>query len=491
MKPNLYRFNFKVVILLVLFLGVQTSCNNWIDIEPENELIKQEFWKTSDDVMSVLAASYDALRGCTEKSFLLGEVRADIVSVSGGSYSDYNRIAYNDITSTNNACRWGEYYNTINLANTVMFYAPLIQELDKSLTDRMLQGIESEMLFLRSLSYFYLVRIWKDVPLVLEATISDTVDFYIPKSPENEVIDQIVKDLKRASALAFEGQFANDRPFYKGRANKFSIQTLLADVLLWDENYEEAIVYCDSVIASGRFALEPTSKWFDLYYPGNSLNESIFEIQFDDNLEAQQNSMYNELLNLSRFASSLLSSDIDKAAYDPDIDIRICGNSGPLWKYVGTDETGATSRRRRDSQRDANFIYYRYADVLLIKAEASAETGNFDQANSLLREVAERAGTFATPIYTLPEFRNAVLVERGREFAAEGKRWFDVLRFAKKEGFKEKKILTDIILAKASDAKELAIMRTKVIDTMSYYLPIHEDEVQVNRNLVQNPFYDR
>ncbi len=484
MKPTLYRLNLKVVLLLVIFLSCQTGCNNWIDIEPENELIKQEFWKTSDDVMSVLAASYDALRACTEKSFLLGEVRGDVISVGGGGYSDYDRIGVNDITSTNGACQWGQYYNTINLANTVMFYAPLIQELDKSLTDRMLEGIEAEMLFLRSLSYFYLVRLWKDVPLVLEATISDTVDFYIPKSTEKEVLHQIEEDLKKASALAYTGQFADDRAFYKGRANKYSIQTLLADVYLWDEKYEDALIYCDSVIGSGRFALEPSSKWFDIYYPGNSLVESIFEVQYNDNLEEQENSMYYSLLDL-------ISADIDKVAFDEDIDIRVCGLQGPLWKYIGTDETGTPSRIRRSSQRDANFIIYRYADILLMKAEALAETGNFTEANNLLREVAERAGTFITPVFTITEFRNAVLGERGREFAAEGKRWFDILRFAKKDNFKDKKILTDIILEKATDAKELAIMRTKVIDTMSYYLPIHENEILVNRNLIQNPFYDR
>jgi hypothetical protein len=92
----------------------------------------------------------------------------------------------------------------------------------------------------------------------------------------------------------------------------------------------------------------------------------------------------------------------------------------------------------------------------------------------------------------VPELHiSPLLTERGREFAGEGKRWFDVLRFAKKNKFENKQIVMDILLGKASDANELAVMRTKVIDTMSYYLPIHQNEIQVNRNLVQNPFYDR
>ena len=483
MKAKAYLLNIKAVILAVILLASNTGCNDWIDIEPENELIKQEFWKTSDDVMSVLAATYDALRGTVEKSFLLGEVRGDFVTV-GGPFSDYSRIGNNDITSTNLVAKWGEYYNTINLANTVMHYAPLIQEIDKSLTDRMLESIEAEMLFVRSLCYFYVVRIWKDAPLVLEATISDTVDFYLQKNTEKEIINQLVIDLKNASAKAYTGQFSDNPEYYKGRANKYSIQALLADVLLWDERYNECVVYCDSVIASNRFTLESNSNWFDLYYPGNSMIESLFEIQYNDNLDGQHNPMYDNLLNN-------IGVDIAEIAFEEDIDVRQCGSKGPIWKYQGKDESGRSSQRRTGAERDANFIYYRYADILLMKAESLAELGNFEQANFLVREVAERAGVTHSTTNNLNDFRSLLLTERGREFACEGKRWFDILRFAKKDGFKDRKLLQDILLSKASDVKELAIMRTKVIDTMSYYLPIHEDELQFNRNLEQNSFYDR
>lgn len=484
MKSMINHLKIKSLLVLVVLLGFHTSCNEWIDIEPENELIKQEFWKTGDDVMAVVAASYDALRGCTEKSLLLGEIRADHLRVGGSAYSEYSRIGENDITTTNSKVGWGEYYNTINLANTVMYYAPLVQELDQTLTDDILQGIEAEMIFLRSLSYFYLVRLWKDVPLVLVPTISDTVDFYLPKTEEHMILKQLVEDLKRASGLAFTTRFSGDPQSYKGRANKYAIQALLADILLWDEKYAECIIYCDSIINSGFFGLETNTDWFELYYPGNSRSESIFEIQYDDNLEGQENPIYITLLNN-------LSPVISRLAYDDENDIRYCNGRGGWWKYVGYDETGSSSRSRSDSERDANFIYYRYAEVLLMKAEALAETGNFEEANYLLQQVAERAGVFHITTYSLADFRTALLTERGREFAVEGKRWFDVLRFAKKNGFEDKQLLMDILLGKADDANELAVMRTKVIDTMSYYLPIHYNEIQYNRNLVQNPFYDR
>lgn len=483
MNTILRKFRIFIPLVFALLIIGQSGCNDWLNIEPESELIKQEFWKTKEDVMAVLAATYDAMRETTIKSFLLGEVRADIVSVTTGEFSDYNRIGNNNISSTNWVVRWGEYYNTINLANTVMHYAPIMQEVDNSLSDRELEGIEAEMLFLRSLSYFYLVRLWKDVPLVLDATISDTVDFYIPKSPENVVLNQVVTDLKRASALAYTDQFWDELVYYKGRANKYAIQALLADILLWQERYTECVTYCDSIIGTGVFSLEPISDWIDLYYPGNSRQESLFEIQYDDDIEGQENPMYYNLLNQ-------LIIDVDKIAYIPT-DVRYVKKRGPIWKYRGTSQSGAGSAIRTANERDANFIFYRYADVLLMKAEALAELGDFDNANNLVTQVAERAGTTHIPTFSLDDFRNVLLQERGREFAMEGKRWFDLLRFAKKNEFDDKQRLVDVLLGKATDAQELAIMRTKVIDTMSYYLPIYEDEIQFNRNLEQNPFYDR
>lgn len=472
--------------ILVILLMISPGCNDWIDIEPENDLIKQEFWKTRDDVMSVLAATYDAFRGTTEKSFLLGEVRGDFIFAQGGPLANYRRIGNNDISSTNTAVKWDEYYYTINLANTVMYYAPQIQELDLTLTDKVLSSIESEMLFIRSMCYFYLVRLWKDVPLVLTPTVSDTVDFYIPKSTENEILSQLIQDLKIASSGALKDEFITNPSFYKGRANIYSIHALLADIYLWKEDYINCIAYCDSIINAGIFGLEPNNSWFDLYNPGNSLIESIFEIQFDDDLEAQHNPMLVEGGTLAN-----IGADIDRITYDEENDIRFCNGKGPLWKYRGNDETGDENRIRSVNERDANFIYYRYADILLMKAEALAELMMFEDANYLVRAVAERAGVTHVSTFSLSSFRTSLITERGKEFAGEGKRWFDLLRFAKKNKFEDKQRLIDILLSKASDAKELALMRSKVIDTLSYYLPIYEEELQFNRELIQNSFYDR
>jgi hypothetical protein len=86
--------------------------------------------------------------------------------------------------------------------------------------------------------------------------------------------------------------------------------------------------------------------------------------------------------------------------------------------------------------------------------------------------------------------RQAVLDEKGREFILEGKRWFDLLRAAKRNKFQNKQIIINMILSGA-DIKQQAILKTKVYDTLSYYLPIAEHELIYNQNLEQNPYYDR
>ena len=476
----------KPIAALILFSLILAGCDI-LSVYPENDLIKEKFWNKKEDADGALAAAYDAFRNEALNSFIWGELRADIATFSGSSFSDYRSIAASDISPSNDKINWNGYYEAINLANTLIYFMPEVMKKDESFTVRMKDAYEAEALFLRALSYFYLVRIWKEVPLEIEATVSDQGDLYLPKSSEKEVIQQIVADLLRAKDLAYTDEFKSQPVYYKGRANKYSIMALLADVYLWDEQYENSVVYCDSIINTGKFGLEGYNEWFQLYFPGNSMRESLFEIQFDDTYEKQENPIYKDLIQLGH-SPSLKIQDQSLSQLMSDNDVRMCGNETPVWKYMGTDQLGVTERTT--AQRDANFIYYRYADVLLIKAEALNETGKLIEANALVRDVASRAGITHLNASNKDDLRQDIMDERGREFVFEGKRWFDLLRNAKRNHFENKQIIINMILAGA-DVQQKAILRTRVYDTMSYYLPIPESELLYNPELVQNPYYDR
>lgn len=467
---------------ITLMALVLSSCQDWLTIAPENDLIKEKFWSKREDVEGALAATYDAFRNGAIKSFVFGEVRADLV-VFGDLKGDFNRIASSDINPTNGAINWGEYYQTINLANTLMYYDDLVFEKDKTYTQEMKDGVDAEALFLRSLSYFYLVRVWKDVPLVLKPSISDTSELFVEKKSEKVVLKQIINDLLIAKDLAYTTEFRNDQQhpgYFHGRANKYSIMALLADIYLWDEQYQKCMDYCDSISNSGLFSLEPSETWFNLYNPGNSPVEGIFEIQYNDNLDSQENPLYEDFLFNGQIGYGLIVSSLFSQE-----DLR---NFGGANKYIAITYNNPT--RRANNQRDANFIYYRYADILLMKAEAACELNNFPLSNELLRQTIDRALMSHVEISVKDDLRKAILDVRAREFFVEGKRWFDLLRAAKRNHFEKKQIIIDMILAGA-DIKRQAVLKTKVFDTMSYYLPIPEREILYNPNLEQNPFYNR
>jgi formate dehydrogenase maturation protein FdhE len=160
----------------------------------------------------------------------------------------------------------------------------------------------------------------------------------------------------------------------------------------------------------------------------------------------------------------------------------------PVWKYVGASQDFITGRQ--DGEEDGNFIYYRLADIYLMKAEALIELNQITEANEILRIIAERAAQPYEVLTSQDGLREQVLKERARELAFEGKRWFDLLRYAKRDNFKRKNYLIDVLL-QGSDVRQRPIYKARLIDTMSYFLPIPENDILFNPNLTQNPYYDR
>lgn len=475
-----------VILTIVIVIIGLSSCKDWLTVAPQDKLVKEKFWTKTEDVYSSLAATYDAMRGASLNSLILGEVRADLITFSGASFSNYIQIGQSNISPTNGAVNWSEYYNAINLANTTMYFNKDVFGKDKTFTKEMLDGVDAECLFIRSLANFYLIRLWKDVPLVVTPSVSDTSNLYVEKSPENVVIQQIVTDLNKAMEMAYTTEFLGTDRFY-GRANKYAMMALLADVYLWNEKYAECIQYCDEIINTGLYGLEPSETFFRNYYPGNSEVESIFEFQYNDALDNQENPIYYNLLNLGGSPQCGLNSrNVNQIMLREDL--RNFGGRTATWKYQGKDAIGLVGRT--NTERDGNWNIYRFADIILMKAEALIELERFDEANELIRETLLRAGMPYEDNFDLETMRKALLDERGREFLLEGKRWFDLLRAAKRDGFANKQIIINMILSGA-DIKQQAILRTKVYDTLSYYLPIYERELIYNQNLVQSPYYDR
>lgn len=482
------------IITIFLLLPVTFSCENWLELIPPQGLIRDEFWKTKEDVEAVIMGAYETFAKMDGALFRYGELRADMVTGDFNQGDDERKVAEGNIYPDNYLCDWNNFYKVINYCNEVIKNAKFVQDNDNTFTDYQLQGFLSEVYFLRSLSYFYLVRVFKDVPYITAPTETDDADFYLPKTDGDEIIKMLIADLEENRKYAtIDGyRTLNEN---KGRATKAAYDALLADINLWTFNYEAVLRHLAKIDLEIKYLLMPSGKWFEMYYPGNSL-ETIFEFQFENALN-QNNSLYGMTQRYSynydpsqkaiEYFAKEFSNEIVRGE---DASIKKYGvDEFIIWKYVGRAPDGETIRSGTD-QNSCNWILYRVADIMLMKAEALSQLGRYDEALSLINEIRKRATVPQISIANSAfAFEDAILEERGLELAFEGKRWFDLLRMGRRNNFSRKSKLIEIIVKNVPSTQK-RILATKLTNPNGWYLPIHENEIERNKALVQNPYYN-
>ena len=492
------RIIYKISILfLAVFL---TSCEGWLELYPENSQTSDQYWQTKEDVEAVIAAGYVKLQKSIDYLFVWGEIRGNGISIMNATVDDNikdaQKIREMDILPSNMYSKWDRMYQIINMTNSVIKYAPFVLGRDPSFNEAQMNSFLSEAYFLRSLAYFYLVRTFRDVPFVLHPYVNDEKDYDMAKTNGDEILARLVDDLNKALPAAktfFPEVDVNNPVRTKGRATKWAIHSLLADIYLWQGEYDKCIANCDSVIQSGRVGLIDGQYWFTNFNPGNS-NESIFEIQYNYN-QGQTNDIFkwfetNNKYIISNFAFSLFlntESIGDKrgngSSYLP--------STGKIWKHIGlVPYQSSTAVRSASTQNDNNFIIYRLADIYLMKAEALTMKGQYNDAAQIVDRIRKRAGIVEQMAIESNEraMLNLILNERCREFLAEGKRWFDLLRVARRNNYEYKDYMIGQVTLVVPTNK-ISIVTSKLTDENSHYMPIHQDELNVNRLLNQNPYY--
>jgi hypothetical protein len=489
MKLNQY-----IISLLLLAISA-SSCQDSLTVVPENNQSTTQFWKTKEDVEAVLGAGYVKLRDAQEYLMLWGESRGNGIYFTSTTYAPAaaaQKLRQFDILASNDLAKWDKLYAIINMANSVIKYAPEVK--DASFNVNVMHSYLSEAYFQRALAYFYLVRIWKDVPFVTQPYVDDSAPYSIAKSPGSDILNSCLSDLNDAleSAKSKFPESNLDNPVNtKGRATKWAIYSLIADINLWLGNYDACIPACEAVINSGQVGLIGGTNWFSNFYPGNS-NESIFEIQY--NYTRNQTNSF-----ISWFSTNIyyFISPYQQALYVAEpLDIRGLNASyvaaGTIWKYIGYAPYTTSVPARTSIQTDQHWIIYRLADIYLMEAEAYAMKGDAEsmtKSQALVNTVRARAGLVAAP--SASEKLNQmqiILQERQRELFCEGKNWFDLVRIGSRPDAGFKDMFIDQVLQVAS-ASNSAMIRAILQDENSWYLPIHTDELTANDLLVQNPYY--
>lgn len=489
--------NIKITIAIGLMTIISmTACENWLDLYPENAQVTDQFWKTKEDVESVVAAGYVKLRSAVDLLFVWGEIRGngiEILNTKDDEVKAAQKLRDMDILPSNSYAKWETIYQIINMANSVIKFGPGVVDRDDSMTESEMNSLLSEAYFLRSLAYFYLIRTFRDVPFITEPYVDDATQYEIEKTSADIIIEQIVKDLNSAlpAAKEFFSEVDNENPMNtKGRATKWAIYSLLADIYLWQGNYDDCIAACDNVIESNRVGL--ISNWFANYFPGNS-NESIFEIQYSYS-KGQTNDFASWFDVSPKYVASLptvaLFTNTTNLGDKRGLNGSFISTNIALWKYMGLDYYDVSTAKRSSTQNDQNFIIYRLADILLMKAEALTMQGNYEPATDILDKIRKRAGIEGklNPASSEFDMLKMVMDERRREFVGEGKNWFDLLRMAKRNNYKYKDYLIQQVIS-VIPLNNVAIVSSKLLNTDAHYLPIHQDELNANRLLEQNPYY--
>ncbi len=489
-----------ILAIFILFVSA-SSCDNYLDLRPQDGIVRDEFWKTKEDIQAAVIGIYSSMLNSppgvsdltmTQYLFMYGELRGDMIAPGGNVTEDERDIMNSNIIASNDLTSWAAFYRTINYCNTVIDLAPAVKDLDPTLTQTQLNHFLSEALAIRAYLYFTLTRTFKDVPLKLTATLSDQDNFQLATSPQSEVFAQVIKDLKLAEEYA-ETDYGNIAS-NKGRITVYSINAMLADVYLWTGNYQEALTAANKVIDSQKFSLiNASSNWFTTVYAKGNSSESIFEFQYTT---SNLGPFYSIFLQRPQFlaGATVLEDFFGIDFTNPNNkDIRgefvsLVPGTNHIYKFIG-DSNG--SKALQDS--DTHWFVYRYADVLLMKAEALNELEQGTEALAIIEDIRLKRGAIAiTAENADPGNKNDVidyiLAERAREFAFEGKRWFDILRVARRNNYERLDILTNAAIASAPANQQQSII-AKLKDPNSHYLPINTYELYTNKALVQNPFY--
>ena len=485
--------------LFAIFVIFNWSCKKTLDETPYSFYSPNNLYKTEVDAQSAVTGLYGLLHSWYffKAPYLFSE-DADHDQIVGPvwNFSSQGAGAYDQYWGV--ASLWQGYYNMIAQTNTILERIPAIDFAQDSVKNRLL----GEAHFFRGWSFFSLTKLWGSIPLRLE-NVSGTGVKDLARSSVKDIYSQVVKDLRAADSLLPQKGDRLVGPLgsvTKGAADAMLAKVFLTmgsaslknatitvrggsdngfytytkDVVAGYQNmdskamYQQAIVWAQKVINSGKYALMDT--YMGIWGRANKNNkEMIWELQTQDNTNYgtylqywysapyyggtmymwMSNNLYNDFQQQDdRALNGVFHQYYYSGAWMlyPERDSLLYKNapngnmakfyltlSHPFTKkyWIGTStEIGIAATSTNGGLRDVNFPFLRYADVLLMYAEAANEVdGPTADAYAALNAVRVRAKESDTSGLTQQQFRSLVLEERGKEFFQENNRRSDLIRW--------------------------------------------------------------
>lgn len=505
LKPNIKSGIIIISISMLVFVGCKKE---FLNITPNHYLTEGNFYKTQDDFNQAVIAVYGDMQKFILSAHFLEEGITDNTTYDnhldqgalGGTsqwgFMDQFKMT-SDATLVSNA--WTLIYTSIKDCNVPLSYLKTAN-IDQTLSEQ----FEGELRFFRAYFNFVAVRYWGDVPLLLNPVTTADQAFAITRSPVEDIYNAIIQDALYAnSVLPASYSSAND----KGRVTSGAAKMLLAEVYMTRHEYAKAENELRDIVNSTQYEL--LLNYADIFNPANKNNaESIFEVQFKEGEEGESSNFMYQFAPVGSRGTVILGPESGNSDGQniPTLDMVQDYEPNDLRKgiSIGFIKRGADTVnyvKKYDHDTDPNFArtpdnwpVYRYADVLLLLAEAINEQGYQTEGPfDLLKMIRDRAGLgLLTPV-DLPDqeaFRKALAHERRVELAFENHRWFDLLRTGKAiEGMTAygKKEMAHPTMTPPSflpfDSKSY------VINTDKLLYPIPSNELDINPNMIQNSGY--
>lgn len=466
----------------LLVLASLSSCQKYINLEPENSTYDEVFWKDANNISKATNGGYSMLRDAlrNERSyFIFGDIAAGNFAVGSDHWNMtrfskagnfyFNYAAYLEGSLWN----WTRFYGIINQANRIIENTPLIPAENFEDGEAQKNSLIAEARFTRAFVNFYMQRVWGDILLVKQSYNDPQNIPPIARSPQKETIDFCIEDLK----------FAIDHLITtrKSIANKGAAQALLAHVYAWSHDYVNAEKYANDVINAG-YSLESSADYRKIWL-GDS-KESIFEIhmQYETNAGENDANFFNIFLadpvvrNKGVNSAWRLDQQVLEEYFNED-EVRFDsvfrkGDGSNLYFLRKYDNVKYYEPTTNAYTINNNLVIFRLADMYLLRAEAYYKNGKTQLALDDLNRIRERAGLEKVNASGDNLFTE-IFKERRRELIGEGSTQFDVIRM----GFLNKLEFSDYY----SESR---------IEKQGYYWPLDmrallpQDEL-----LTQNPWW--
>ncbi|GAB2463173.1 membrane protein [Hymenobacter qilianensis] len=495
------KINKFTVAALAGILSLSSCEKDLLEKVNPNQPSTQDFWKTQDDAVKAVTSAYGTLQlpGTYSRWYWFAtDLRSD-EGYSASPWTDlanFTRFLQLDYNFEPSEVMWTDHYRGVYRCNQIIANLPTITTIDAGLKTRLM----AEAHFLRALYYFNLTSLYGNVPMILEVS---TATSRAPQGTIESNYAQVLADL----AIAEAGLPTDYTGADIGRATKGAAQALMGKTLMQQRKWAEASAQFTKVISSGKYRL--ADNYLDNFTMGTENNsESVFEVQFSDALQgdAQDAPGGSEGNNRAQFFGPrgigwsdgqprrwVFEEFTDKTTtggVDPRRDITVFNSSMPIygrtyaqrgyndpnelfWRKYQNDRT----RTFEDYHSGINIRVIRYADILLMQAEALNNLGQTAAAIPLINQVRTRSGIVPlTGSFSQAQMKTQILHERATELAGEGVRFFDLTR----SGLLDNQAGVDQIKTRDQDFLNF-------VPGKSALLPLPRTDLDIDKNIKQNP----